>query len=67
MWTFPNPQPLPNREALRLRFLNVIRLAGYTGPAPERICGEYFDKYMENVPEFVKMLEEYERTYGDPM
>jgi hypothetical protein len=48
------------REALRQRFLNVIRLAGYKGNAPEEICAEYLDNYMQNVPEFEAMLKEYE-------
>ena len=66
--TFPNPQPSQNqqRENLRERFLNVIRLAGYQDGAPEKICSEWFDKYMENVPEFIKMMENYERNDGDP-
>jgi hypothetical protein len=66
--TFPNPQPSQNeqREHLRERFLNVIRMAGYRDGAPESICNEWFDKYMENVPEFIKMMEDYERHDGDP-
>jgi len=60
MWTFPNPQsPPPDREALRERFRKVILGAGYA--SADGILAEWFDKYMENVPEFVKMLEEYER------
>lgn len=54
------------RAALRERFINVIKLAGYKNNAPESICNEYLDRYMANVPEFVKMLEDYERNYGDP-
>ena len=46
--------------------MNVIRLAGYQDGAPEKICSEWFDKYMENVPEFIKMMENYERNDGDP-
>ena len=69
-WTFPNQlppkPPLPSREELRVRFLNVIRLAGYKGDAPESICNEYLDKYMQDVLAFIKMLEEYERNDGDP-
>lgn len=65
-WTFPNPQPQYNREELRARFLNVIRLAGYKGEAPEAICAEWFDKYMQDVPKFIAMMQEYERTNGDP-
>jgi hypothetical protein len=63
-WTFPPPQP--NREVLRVRFLNVIALAGYKGEAPERICEEWFEKLMQDVPNFIKMMEEYERSNGDP-
>jgi hypothetical protein len=36
------------------------------GAAPEAICTEWFDKYMENIPEFVAMLEDYEKNEGDP-
>ncbi len=67
MWTFPNPQPPPDREALRSRFLAVIKLAGYKGDAPKSICNEWFDKLMTDVPGFIKMMEEYERSNGDPM
>jgi hypothetical protein len=66
VWTFPNPQPPPSREALRIRFLNVIRLAGYKEGAPEAICNEWLDKYIQDVPAFVKMLEDYERNNGYP-
>jgi hypothetical protein len=58
--------PDPTREELRTRFLNVIRGAGYKGEAPEKICEEWFEKYMQNVPEFVKMLESYEQNNYDP-
>lgn len=54
------------REVLRERFLNVIRLAGYREGAPESICNEYLDRYMADIPGFIKMLESYERNYGDP-
>lgn len=53
------------RATLRLRFLNVIRLAGYRENAPERICNEHLDEYMKDIPSFVKMLEDYERQYRD--
>lgn len=52
------------RAVLRDRFRRVIISAGYTNPEP--ILDEHFDRYMENVPEFVKMLEEYEHADGDP-
>jgi hypothetical protein len=52
------------REELRERFLKVIRLAGYHDGAPEKICNEYLDEYMKNIPEFVAMMEDYERRYA---
>ncbi len=64
MWTFPNPTPPPDCEVLRERFRKVILGAGYA--TVDRILAEWFDKYMENVPEFVKMLEDYERNDYDP-
>lgn len=54
------------REALRQRFLAVIRLAGYRGDAPESICAEWLDKYMADIPAFEAMLERYEKADGDP-
>jgi hypothetical protein len=54
------------REALRIRFTNVIRGAGYLNDAPERICAEYLDKYMLDIPSFIKMMEDYERNDYDP-
>lgn len=65
-WTFPNQLPQqPSKETLRERFRKVILKAGYQNPEP--ILEEWFEKYMDNVPEFVKMLEEYEASPdGDP-
>lgn len=54
------------REVLRARFLNVIRGAGYVNGAPERICNEYLDEYMKDIPGFVAMMENYERNDYDP-
>lgn len=54
------------RETLRIRFLNVIRGAGYREGAPEKICAKNLDKYMLDVPEFIKMLESYEQNSYDP-
>jgi hypothetical protein len=51
----------PSREELRERFKKVILLAGYKNPEP--ILQEWFDEYMKNVPDFIKMLEEYEEKY----
>jgi hypothetical protein len=62
LMTFPQQQP-PDREALRERFRKVIIMAGYKGEAPDKILAEYFDTYMEDVPKFIKMLEEYETEY----
>lgn len=52
--------------ALRARFLKVIWLAGYRNDVPERICAEYFDEYVADIPGFVAMLKDYEDKYGDP-
>lgn len=60
------PIPIYDKEALRLRFIAVIRGAGYTGDAPERICAEHIDKYMEDVPGFIAMMEDYEKNDYDP-
>jgi hypothetical protein len=57
------PRPQTERDTLRERFRKVILLAGYT--RPEIILDEYFDKYMENIPEFVRMMEEYEERYKE--
>jgi len=54
------------REALRARFINVIRGAGYKGDAPERICAEWLDRYMADIPSFISMLEDYEKHNYDP-
>lgn len=67
MWTRPNSLLQPTREELRVRFLNVIRLAGYTGDAPEQICNEWLDKQIQKgIPDFIKMMEDYEAQYSDP-
>jgi hypothetical protein len=57
---------LPDREMLRIRFLNVIRGAGYVNDAPESICNRYLDEYMKDVPAFIKMMEDYEKNDYDP-
>ena len=48
------------RVILRARFLQVTRLAGYEGT---QIVEKHFEDYMTNVPEFEKMLEDYELRY----
>ena len=53
-------------QALRARFLNVIRLAGYREGAPEAICNEWLPKYMADIPAFETMLTSYELADGDP-
>lgn len=52
------------REQLYERFHKVIRCAGYGEPQAQMILEEWFEKYMTDVPEFVKMLVEYE-THPD--
>jgi hypothetical protein len=55
------------REALRLRFLNVIRGAGYVLPGvAESICDKHIDNYMLDIPNFIKMMDDYERNDYDP-
>lgn len=49
------------KDYWRVRFTNVIRGAGYKNDAPERICAEYLDEYLKDLPSFRAMLEEYER------
>jgi len=51
------------RAALRERFLKVIRGAGYSDGIS--ILNEYFDQYMADIPNFVKMLEEYEKDQAE--
>ena len=52
---------------MRERFRSVILKAGYTPEAAESILARHFDEYMQNIPEFVKMLESYENDPdGDP-
>jgi hypothetical protein len=55
-----------SRDVLRERFLKVIRGAGYVNDAPERICAEYLDEYMKDVPAFIAMMEDYEKNDYDP-
>lgn len=57
MWTIPKP---PSREQLHKRFHEVIIKRGYSECAADGILREWFDKYMQDVPAFVKMLEAYE-------
>lgn len=58
-------QQTNQRDVLYERFRKVIVMAGYKNGAPQRILDEYFEQYMGNIPEFVKMLEEYETKYAD--
>ena len=55
------------RDALRIRFHKVILGAGYSETAAQGILAEWFEEYMTNVPEFVKMLEDYERKSETPL
>lgn len=48
------------REQLRERFHKVILGAGYGEGAAQAILEEYFERYMNDVPDFVKMLAAYE-------
>lgn len=59
-------QQVARRDELRARFLSVIRLAGYKNSAPEEICNQHFEQYMNDIPAFEKMLTDYERNNGDP-
>jgi hypothetical protein len=49
--------------ALRARFMNVIRLAGYKDGT--KICDEWFPKYISgDRAEFIEMLQDYEKRYS---
>lgn len=50
---------------LRDRFHKVILGADYSEEAAQGIIAEWFLKYLDNVEEFVAMLEEYEGGHGD--
>lgn len=50
-----------SREYWRVRFLNVIKGAGYRGEAPESICAVWLDKLMQDMPKFEAMLVDYEQ------
>jgi hypothetical protein len=52
------PRIQPNPQKLRERFMKVVASRGYSHP--ELIVEEYFVSYMQNVDNFVKMLEKYE-------
>lgn len=54
------------RNALRERFHKVILSAGYSEIAAKGILEEWFEKYMLDIPSFVKMMENYEKNDGDP-
>ncbi len=50
------------RDILRDRFRAVIIGAGYGPRAVDSILEEYFEKYMQDVPQFETMLKEYEEN-----
>ena len=52
-------------EVTRERFHKVILGAGYGEQAAQSILAEWFDQYMTNFPEFIKMLEEYEKNQSE--
>jgi hypothetical protein len=53
------------REAYRIRFTNVIRLAGYKNDAPDTICAAHIDEYLKDLGRFDAMLTDYEQRYAD--
>jgi hypothetical protein len=58
------PIPQDDKEALRERFRKVIKLAGYSDAAAEKILGEYFERYYAgDRAQFIEMMEEYEENY----
>jgi hypothetical protein len=64
-WTPVPPNP---DQSLRDRFRNVTILAGYRNGGPERIVDQWYDFLMNRGrEEFIRMLEEYERSNGDPI
>lgn len=61
---YPIPDEKSEKEILRARFKNVIRLAGYSEAAQERILEEYFEEYFAgDRAKFIAMLVEYEENY----
>lgn len=67
-YPFPALKPASEKDQMRARFANVIRLAGYSERAVESILEEWFEKYY-NDPEdkdhskFIAMFERYEEDY----
>ena len=62
-----NPvEQIPDREHLRERFRAVILGAGYLPEAAESILAKYFEPYLQNLHEFIAMLERYESAGYDP-
>lgn len=54
------------RVVMRARFLQVVRLAGYSDGT--KIVEKHFEEYMKDVRDFTKMLQEYEYKYtGETM
>jgi hypothetical protein len=64
-WTPVPPNP---DQSLRERFHHVTVLAGYQNEGPSRIVAQWYDFLMNQGREsFIKMLERYERSNGNPM
>lgn len=59
-------EQIPDREHLRERFRAVIIGAGYSESAADSILAEYLEPYLKDVPNFIAMLERYERAGYDP-
>lgn len=62
-WEPPDP-PVDQKPAARERFRNVIKLAGYSETAQERILEEYFEQYWNGDRKaFFDMMKQYEEDY----
>ncbi len=56
---------LPDRAALAKRFHNVVMLAGYPASYADNVVAEYLDSYVQDMPRFLKTMEEYEQRYKE--
>ncbi len=53
----------PDRAALSKRFHNVVILAGYPASYADKVVAEYLDSYMQDMPQFLAMMQQYEDDY----
>ena len=55
----------PDRAALSKRLHNVVLLAGYTAGYADKVVAEYLDSYMQDMPQFLRMMDAYEQRYKE--